>query len=186
MPHCPVLCLVAQLCPTLCDPIDCSPPGSSVHGISQARILEWVVIPSSKGSSQPRDRTHYYHTGRQILYHWATRETLRVTVLHLKGIPSLHAMHEHLSKLPDASDEAVTGHLPNGPLPHLGSTEPHPGGQVLAGKAPHSHTGCFPGQSWFKIPREVTENTSSLQWRTQKLRLRVQHPKVGVPEITLL
>ena len=46
-----------QSCPTLCDPMDCSPPGSSVHGISQARILEWVVISFSKGSSQPRDQT---------------------------------------------------------------------------------------------------------------------------------
>ena len=45
-----------QLCPTLCDPIDCTPPGSSVHGILQARILEWVAMPSSKGASQPRDR----------------------------------------------------------------------------------------------------------------------------------
>ena len=44
-----------QSCPTLCDPMDCRPPGSSVHGILQARILEWVATPSSKGSSQPRD-----------------------------------------------------------------------------------------------------------------------------------
>ena len=42
---------------TLCDPMDCSPPGSSVHGILQARILEWVSMPSSRGSSWPRDRT---------------------------------------------------------------------------------------------------------------------------------
>ena len=42
---------VALSCPTLCDPVDCSPPGSSVHGILQARILEWVVMPSSRGSS---------------------------------------------------------------------------------------------------------------------------------------
>ena len=49
--------LVTQMCPTLCDPMDCSPPGSSVHGILQARIMEWVVIAFSKGSSQPRDRT---------------------------------------------------------------------------------------------------------------------------------
>ena len=47
----------AQSCPTLCDPTDCSPPGSSVHGVSQARILEWVAMPSSRESSQPRDRT---------------------------------------------------------------------------------------------------------------------------------
>ena len=42
---------VVQLCPTLCDPMDCSPPGSSVHGIFQARILEWVAISFSRGSS---------------------------------------------------------------------------------------------------------------------------------------
>ena len=48
---------VAQSCPTLCDPTYCSPPGSSVHGILQARILEWVAISFSRGSSQPRDQT---------------------------------------------------------------------------------------------------------------------------------
>ena len=46
-----------QLCQTLCDPMDCSPPGSSVHGILQARILEWVAISFSRRSSQPRDQT---------------------------------------------------------------------------------------------------------------------------------
>ena len=51
-----MLCLLTQLCLTLCDPMDCSPPGSSVHGIFQERILEWVAMPSSRGSSQPRDR----------------------------------------------------------------------------------------------------------------------------------
>ena len=50
--------LVAQSCPTLCDPMDCSPPGSAVHGISQARIVEWVAIPFSRGYSQSRDQTH--------------------------------------------------------------------------------------------------------------------------------
>ena len=52
-----VLCLVAQSCPTLCNSMDCSPPGSSVHGILQARILEWLAMSFSKGSSQPRDGT---------------------------------------------------------------------------------------------------------------------------------
>ena len=46
--------LVAQSCPILCYPTNCSPPGSSVHGILQARILEWVAMPSSRGSSRPR------------------------------------------------------------------------------------------------------------------------------------
>ena len=49
---------VAQSCPTLCDPMDCSLPGSSIHGIFQARVLEWVAISFSRRSSQPRDRTH--------------------------------------------------------------------------------------------------------------------------------
>ena len=47
--------LAAQSCLTLCDPMDCSPPDSSVHGILQARILEWGAIPSSRGPSQHRD-----------------------------------------------------------------------------------------------------------------------------------
>ena len=47
-----------QSCLTLCSPLGCSPPGPSVHGILQARILEWVAMPSSRRSSQPRDRTH--------------------------------------------------------------------------------------------------------------------------------
>ena len=50
-------CLVARLHPTLWDPMDCSPPGSSVCGISQVRILEWVAVPFCRGSSQPRDGT---------------------------------------------------------------------------------------------------------------------------------
>ena len=50
--------LVAKPCPTLCDTMDCSPPGSSVHGISQARTLEWVVISYSRGPSWPRGQTH--------------------------------------------------------------------------------------------------------------------------------
>ena len=61
----------AQACPTICDPRDCSPPGSFVRGILQARILQWVAISYSRGSSQPRDQTCVSCiscTGRQILY----------------------------------------------------------------------------------------------------------------------
>ena len=53
--------IFVQSCPTLCNPMDCRPPGSSVHGISQARILEWVAISFSRGSSWPRDRTWISH-----------------------------------------------------------------------------------------------------------------------------
>ena len=59
---------VTQSCPTLGDPVDCSQPGSSVQGILQARILEWVAISFSRGSSRPRDRTHVSCIGRWILY----------------------------------------------------------------------------------------------------------------------
>ena len=68
---------VARLCPILGDPMNCSPPGSSVHGISQARILEWVTISSSKGSSLPRDGnwvSFVWCIGRWSLYFGATWE----------------------------------------------------------------------------------------------------------------
>ena len=66
--------LVPPSCLTLCNLMDCSLPGSSVHGIFQTRILEWVAISISMGSSRPRDRTHISWIGRQIFYHWATKE----------------------------------------------------------------------------------------------------------------
>ena len=62
-------CLVAKSCLTLCNPLDCSLLGCFVHGISQARTLEWVAISSSRGSSPPRDRIHIFCSGRRILYH---------------------------------------------------------------------------------------------------------------------
>ena len=66
--------LVAQLCPTLCDPMDCSLPGSSVHGILQGRILEWIAISFSRGSSQSRDRTQVSCIAGRFFTIWATRE----------------------------------------------------------------------------------------------------------------
>ena len=54
-----------------CNPMNCSLPGSSIHGILKARILEWVAISSSRDSSKPRDQTQVSCFGRQILYHWA-------------------------------------------------------------------------------------------------------------------
>ena len=63
--------IVAQSCLTLCNHMDCGPPGCSDHGILQARILEWVAMPSSRGSSWPRDQTYISHVsciGRWVLY----------------------------------------------------------------------------------------------------------------------
>ena len=64
---------VAQLCPTLCDPMDCSLSVSSIHGIFQARILEWVTISFSRRSSQPRDCTWVSHIVGRWFTIWATR-----------------------------------------------------------------------------------------------------------------
>ena len=67
-------CLVTKSCLPFCNPMDCSLPGSSVHGIFQKSILEWIAISFSKGSSQPRDLTRVSCIGRQILYHWSAWE----------------------------------------------------------------------------------------------------------------
>ena len=69
--------LISQSCPTLCDPMDGSLAGSSVHGILQARILEWVAIFFPRGSCWPRDQTQVSCIGRQMLYHWVTWEAHR-------------------------------------------------------------------------------------------------------------
>ena len=77
---CAVLCLVNQSCPTFCDPVDCS-PGSSVLGILQARILEWVAVPSSRASSQPRDRTQVSRIAGGFFYlqsHQGSPERVRL------------------------------------------------------------------------------------------------------------
>ena len=74
---CVCVCSVMQSCLTVCDPMVCGPPDSSVYGIFQARILEWVAISYSRGSSPPRDQTCISCIsciGRQILYHWASWE----------------------------------------------------------------------------------------------------------------
>ena len=71
---CSMLCLVAQSCLILCNPMDCSLPSSSVHGILQARILEWVVYPFSRGSSQTRNQTRVSCVAGRFFTSWATRE----------------------------------------------------------------------------------------------------------------
>ena len=66
------MCCVFQLCPALCDPIDHSLPGFSVQDILQAKILEWVAMPSSRESSQPKDQTHISY----CLLHWQVSSLL--------------------------------------------------------------------------------------------------------------
>ena len=86
-----VCVLVSQLCPTLCDPINCSPPGSSVHGILQARVLERVAIPFSKGLRDLEIDPLLLHC-RQILYHLS----------HQRGpsLPTAACITPHVSHVP--------------------------------------------------------------------------------------
>ena len=83
---------VAQLCLTLCDPMDCSLPGSSVHGIFQARVLEWVAISFLRRSSWPKDQTQGSRiVGRRFTI-WATRE------VHGKGqMASTHGKRQFVA-----------------------------------------------------------------------------------------
>ena len=89
-----VCVLVDQSCLILCDPMDCSPPGSSVHGILQARILEWVAIPFSRGSFQPRDWTCVFCIGRRILcclsHHGSPELFLSIPKLWVWGALCMH------------------------------------------------------------------------------------------------
>jgi len=86
------------VCPTLYDPMGCSPPGSSVHGISQTRILEWVAISSSGEFSRPRDQTYISCIGRQILYQWATWEAQRQA--HSKSPSYLKSINQAANQSP--------------------------------------------------------------------------------------
>ena len=82
---CVCVCVCVSVCSVvshgLCDPMDCRPPGFSVHGIFQARIMEQVLISYSRESSQPRDWTQVSCIGRQILYHCATWKIYNITLL---------------------------------------------------------------------------------------------------------
>ena len=89
--HTAVLCSVTQSCPTLWDPNDCSPPGSSVHGLLQARILEWVAMSYSRGSSRPKDWTHVscicsHQRKINIIPHFIKEETSPVSSNSLSTI----------------------------------------------------------------------------------------------------
>ena len=93
-------CPVAQLC-LFCDPMDCMLPGSSVHGISQARTLKWVAISCSRGSSQPRDRTQVSCIAGGFFASWATRKPKNTGV----GSPSL------LQRIFQTQDRARVSHI---------------------------------------------------------------------------
>ena len=86
--------LVAQSCPTLCDPVDCSPPGSSVPGILQARMLERVAISFPRGSSRPRDQTHICCTAGRFLTTELLIHKTQIISGHLLGPLTHHSCYQ--------------------------------------------------------------------------------------------
>ena len=163
-------CLVAELCPTLCDPVACSLPGSSVHGISQAGILEWVAVPFFMGSSWPRSWTSVPCIGRRILYHWVTWEAQRISCLCLKAHWStLLSSPPQISPWPEPelwdSDRrgfCSKGYLPQGHLPSVALNLPW--WASLVG---------FPGGSDDNLPAMRKRGFSSwvgkIPWRRERL-----------------
>ena len=79
--HCTVLCFLSRSRLTLCDPMVCSPPGSSVHGVLQARILVWIAMPSFRGSSKLRDWIQVFYIAGRFFTSWATREVRLISVV---------------------------------------------------------------------------------------------------------
>ena len=101
-----VCVLVTQLCPTLIDPMDHRPPDSSVHGILQARIQEWVAIPFCRGSSPPRDRTWIVCIAGRFFTNWATGKPITDPIIFKRNMPGL-VLHEDL----DGWEEGRGGRL---------------------------------------------------------------------------
>ena len=147
----------AQSCPALCNPMGCNPPGSSVCGILQARIQEWVAISFSRRSSRPRDQTQVSHIGRCFKL-WATREAPYIHTqfssvaqscltlcnsmnLSTPGLPGQHQLLEftqtHVHRVCDAV-------LP--PHPLLSPSPPAPN--------PSQHQGLF---QWVNSSHEVAK-----------------------------
>ena len=110
LPYKDICCLVTKQCPSLCDPMDCSLPGSSVHGILQARMLKWVTISSSRRSSQPRDQTHAH-----IIIDYIPHAVIFIPVTHLFcywTCVSLNFLHLfHSSPHPHAAATAAANSL---------------------------------------------------------------------------
>ena len=116
-------CSVIQFCLTLCHPMDCGPPGSSVHEILPARILEWVATSYFRGSSGPKDRTHVSWVScidRQILYHWATWKAL---VIYINQ--SVSSVGQSCPTLCDPRNRSTPGLPVHHQLPEFTQTHVH-------------------------------------------------------------
>ena len=147
--------LVTQLCPTLCDPMHCSPPDSSVHEILQARTLEWVAIPFSRRSSQPIDLTQVSHIVGRFFTVWATREAQSRSVMF--NSLQLHRLHNPWNSL--GQNTGVGGlFLLEGIFPTQGSNPglPHCRGSHswATGKPKNNGVGSLSLLQWIFLTQE--------------------------------
>ena len=141
--------LLIQLCPILCDPIDCSTPGSPAPGISQARKLEWITIPFSRRSSQSRDWTQVSCTVGRFFTNWATREVMAQSIQYMFSSVQISRSVMSNSLRPHESQHA------NPPCP-----SPTPG--VHSDSRPSSQW-CHPAISSSVIPFPSGPNPSQHQ-----------------------
>ena len=116
---------VAQSCPTLCDPMDCSLPGSSVHGMFQARLLEWVALSFSRRSPRPRDWTRVSHiVGRRFTV-WATREDG-----DLWQMPHKRFSNDCVLNVLSSSEPSVSYNMASYRISHQIVNTPYPSGMI--------------------------------------------------------
>ena len=171
---CVCVCTCACLCvatwlqsyPALCDPVDCSPPSFSIHEILQARIVEWVAIPS-RGSSQPGDQTRLFHIAGRFFTVWASREAwiyvntelIHCAVQQLKAT-ALQFKTENLRTISCCT-------WPHRPEPWLGLGVPGQGGRCLQRR--HTQWLLYPALEWrFLAFRPSFFNWSLDHWPLSK------------------
>ena len=136
-----------QLCPTLCDPMDCSLSGSPVHGIFQAWILEWVAISFSRGSSQPRDRTgisyvSYIQFSSVQFSHSVVSDSLQP-----------HGLEHARPPCPSPTPRAYSNSCPSSRWCHL---------TISSSVVPFSHLQSFPASGSFPMSQFFTSGGHSI------------------------
>ena len=142
--------LITQSCPNYCDPMECSPPGFSIHGIFQARILEQAAISFSRCFSQPRDRTHVSCTAGELLTIWAIREA------HLTFLSQFSSVIQSCPTLCDHVNRSRPGLLVHHQLPEFTQTHVHWVGDAIQ----PSH----PLLSPFPLAFNLSQHQGLFQW----------------------
>ena len=151
--------LVAQSCLTVCNPVDCRSPGSSVHGILQARILEWVAMLFSRGSSRPRDQTWVSHMAGRFFTIWATGD-------------QFSSVTQSCPTLCSPMDCSKPGFPVHQKLPELAQTHVHWVGDAIQ----PSHPLLFPSPAF-----SLSQHQGLFQWVSSShqvakvLELQLQH-----------